>query len=117
MNEGENMASTETATPTRRRRNSAGKRGTTKAAATRTRRSTRAASPGGLIATMRRDLGDRMGAHTCTDCNQPHSAKSKASVAREIGVTTPTLDKFLRTGNASGPTIDAIHGYLNGTKS
>lgn len=75
------------------------------------------ASPGGLIATMRKDIGARMGSHKCTGCNQQHSSTSKASVAREIGVTTPTLDKFLRSGNASGPTIDRIHGYLHSDKA
>lgn len=67
--------------------------------------------PGGLIAQTRAALADRMGACTCNCCD--HKPVNRSAIAKEIGLSSMTVRKYLEGGSVSAGALDRIHAYLN----
>ena len=76
---------------------------------TRTATVTRIEQPGGIVATLRTQLLEQV--RPCPTCGNP--AGNKAKIARDIGLSTMSLSKFLKGGRVNSDTVDAIHSYLN----
>ena len=76
------------------------------------RRTASRGSSTGFTATLRSQLAEQV--KPCPHCGSPGGNKSL--MAREIGVSDMTLNKFLKGGRANSDTIDGIVTYLDKIK-
>ena len=95
-------------TPIRRR----GPRKGTRKATKRSPRRRATESPNGLVGTLRAQLAESV--KECPTCHQ--TTGNKSLMAREMGVSIMTLNKFLDGGEVRSSTVDAVYAYLNKSK-
>lgn len=76
------------------------------------RRPSRTASDGGITGQLRAQLAEKASqTHTCPTCG--NQSNSKAQIARDVGISVMSLNKFLKGGRVNSDTVDAVHAYLN----
>lgn len=71
--------------------------------------STRNSAAGGITATLRAQLAEQV--KPCPTCGSQGGNKSQ--MAREIGISIMSLNKFLRGGRVNSDTLDAVHAYVS----
>jgi len=79
---------------------------------TRTRRTHASHGAGGIVAQLRAQLTENVKA--CPTCGATQGQKAK--MARDLGVTPMTLNKFLKGGRTSSDMIDKVYTYLEAQK-
>ena len=67
-----------------------------------------------LTASLRRRLSESRG--ICPTCGQPRSGESLRALGAATGIPFTVLARFLRGGEATGRTLDAIDAYLSLTE-
>ena len=104
------MTDTEVTEPTPIRRR--GPRKGPRKAVKRSPRRRATVSPDGLVGGLRAQLAEQV--KECPTCHQ--TTGNKSLMAREMGVSIMTLNKFLDGGEVRSSTVDAVYAYLNKSK-